>query len=209
MRGRGDTHHATGSGDRDEDVTHTVRAEVEAEGLAAAIELGETERLYREHVDFVWRAAGRMGVAPEDRDDVVQDVFVVVHRRRAAFEGRSAITSWLYGIVRGIVWNRNRLRERRGRHLRALATAPTPASDPTADTEAADVLARFGAELDAAQREVFELSELEGMSGPEIADALGVNVNTIYTRLRTARKAFRRFAERELQSPPDDAHGRR
>ena len=44
------------------------------------------------------------------------------------------------------------------------------------------------------QREVFELIDIEGMRGPEVSAALGVNINTIYTRLRLARQAFKRFA---------------
>jgi len=178
-----------------------VPAVLADEGLAA------TEQLYRDHGDFVWRAAARMGVGPEDREDVVQDVFIVAHRRLGTFEGRSAITSWLYGITRGIVLNRQRLRQRRGQHLRNIAASTAGASDPSSGIEAADVLARFAKELDPAHLEVFELTEIEGMSGPEIAAALGVNVNTVYTRLRAARKAFLEFARRELPRTQEDHHG--
>ena len=44
--------------------------------------------------------------------------------------------------------------------------------------------------LDEEQREVFVLAEFEGMTVPEIADATGENLNTLYTRLRTARQRF-------------------
>jgi RNA polymerase sigma-70 factor (ECF subfamily) len=158
-------------------------------------ELDAVERLYVEHGDFVWRAARSMGVAEDEREDVVQDVFVVVHRRLAAYEGRGAITSWLYGIVRGLCWNRRRRAERRRTHLRALAVERV--APPPPDPGAAEAFGRFLAGLDEARRAVFELCEVEGMSGPEVAHALGLNVNTVYTRLRAAKKAFVAFAEEE------------
>lgn len=165
------------------------------------------EKLYLEHAAFVWRVAGRFGIPEDEREDLVQDVFVVVHRRYATFEGRGAITSWLYGIVRGLATNHKRREGRRAGHLRALATPPTSV-DPAARADAADALERFTAELPVAQRIVFELSEIEGMSGPEIADAVGANLNTVYTRLRAARRAFQAFAARELQAGRGGAHGR-
>lgn len=164
------------------------------------------EKLYLEHAAFVWRVAARMGVSPHEREDLVQDVFIVVHRRYSTYEGRGAITSWLYGIVRGLVANRKRREGRRVRHLRALT--PPASVDPTEGADAADAVGRFTAELTPAQRAVFELAEIEGMSGPEVAEALGANLNTIYTRLRAARRAFRAFAEREVQARGGGAHGR-
>ena len=173
------------------------------------LETRVVEKLYLEHAAFVWRVAARFGIPADEREDLVQDVFIVVHRRYATFEGRGAITSWLYGIVRGLATNRNRREGRRAGHLRALATPTGPTSvDPAAQADAADALERFTDELPEAQRVVFELSEIEGMSGPEIADAVGANLNTIYTRLRAARRAFRSFAERELRAARGGAHGR-
>ncbi|MEM6993978.1 MAG: sigma-70 family RNA polymerase sigma factor [Myxococcota bacterium] len=160
------------------------------------------EALYLEHAAFVWRVAARMGIDADEREDLVQDVFVVVHRNYAAYEGRGAITSWLFGIVRGLVANRRRRAGTAARHLRALRTPA--AVDPVAGADAAETIATFTRSLAEGQRVVFELSEIEGMSGPEVAEALGINLNTVYTRLRAARRAFRTFAERELR---DDARG--
>jgi RNA polymerase sigma-70 factor (ECF subfamily) len=52
----------------------------------------------------------------------------------------------------------------------------------------------FLAAIDRTKREVFELADLEGMRGPEVAETLGVNVNTVYSRLREARRLFADFA---------------
>jgi RNA polymerase sigma-70 factor (ECF subfamily) len=170
--------------------------ETSAPRAAGADLLAMVEQLYLEHGDFVWRSAARMGVASAEREDVVQDVFMVVHRRFPTFEGRSSITSWLYGIVRGVVWNRNRRVQRRGRLLRLLEPPPAVA-DPISDADMADAFERGLTRLSPEQREIFALAEVEGLSGREIADALELNVNTVFTRLRAARRSFRTFIEQQ------------
>ena len=57
------------------------------------------ERVYEEHFDFVWRSLRRLGVPRSALDDAVQEVFLVVHRRLAEFEGRSSLKTWLFGIA--------------------------------------------------------------------------------------------------------------
>jgi RNA polymerase sigma-70 factor (ECF subfamily) len=58
--------------------------------------------------------------------------------------------------------------------------------------EAEDLVTKFLDELDENHRLVFHLSDIEGMTAPEISTALGVNLNTVYGRLRSARKRFER-----------------
>ena len=151
--------------------------------------------LFEKHGNFVWRAAAQMGVTEHERDDVVQDVFLVVYRRLDDYEGRGAITSWLYGIVRGLVQNRRRRTTRR-QHLQALAP---PAGVHSPDPESAQAFEAFLGTLPDTRREVFVLSEVEGMSGPEIAAALGLKLNTVYSRLRTAKREFGAFAKEIMQ----------
>ncbi|WP_437873491.1 RNA polymerase sigma factor [Sorangium sp. So ce363] len=53
------------------------------------------EQLFFEHAPFVWRALRRLGVHEADAEDVCQEVFMIVHRRLASFEGRSSVQTWL------------------------------------------------------------------------------------------------------------------
>lgn len=157
----------------------------------AALRLAD---VYEEHFDFVWRSARRMGVAEAAVDDVVQEVFLVAHRRLADFEGRSKIGTWLFGILMRVVSDYRRTLRRKG----GLAPLPEAlASDGsdcpaglTEQREAVRVLHRLLDTLDDDKRAVFVLAELEQLTAPEIADALGVNVNTVYSRLRAARRTF-------------------
>jgi RNA polymerase sigma-70 factor, ECF subfamily len=151
----------------------------------------DLDATYREHADFVYRVACQLGVDATHVEDVVHDVFLVVHRRMAEYDGRS-MRSWLYGITRRVVLHHHRGR-RRAQTRTQLAPVPASAPDPeerTAAHEAVAIVESFVASLDEDQRTVFVLVELEGTPMPEIARALGVNLNTLYSRLRLARRRF-------------------
>lgn len=150
--------------------------------------------VYEAQFDFVWRSARRLGVTSLHVDDVVQEVFLVVHRRLSEFEARSSLRTWLFGITRRIVRDHARSARRKpSEPYGALepAAAPCDAADAQlARLEDARLLHALLDELDVDKREVFVLAELEQMSGPEIAAALDENLNTVYARLRAARSAF-------------------
>jgi RNA polymerase sigma-70 factor (ECF subfamily) len=58
--------------------------------------------VYGAHFRFVWRALHRLGVRPADLMDITQNVFIIVHRKLSAFEGRSELTTWLLAICRRV-----------------------------------------------------------------------------------------------------------
>ena len=157
------------------------------------------ESIYREHYDFVRRTLRYLGV-PESRVlDAVQDVFLVVLRRLKAFEGRSAIQTWLFGIALRVAHGDRR---RNGRvippelAILRLSWVEGGPDDAVARRQAADLLAGLLLQLDDDQRAVFVLSEVEQFSAPEIAKALDVKINTVYSRLRLGRKKFERALAR-------------
>ncbi|GAC1394794.1 MAG: hypothetical protein NVSMB47_04420 [Polyangiales bacterium] len=150
--------------------------------------------VYASSFPFVWRTVRRLGVDPGAVDDVVQEVFLVVHRRLGDFEGRSTLKTWLYGIVRRVVHDHRRARARKPAEptgdFDAIATDAATPHDDAEKAQAVRVLHALLGELDDDKREVFVLAELEQMSAPEIAEATATNANTVYTRLRAARKEF-------------------
>lgn len=152
------------------------------------------EAVYDEHFAFVWRTVRRLGVAERSIDDAAQDVFIVVHRRLGEFEGRSSLKSWLFGIARRVAKDHRRRSQRKDRgealpETLADAAAMSP-REAASRAEALRVLYTILEDLDDDKREVFVLAELEQMTVPEIADAIAVNLNTVYSRLRAARRAF-------------------
>jgi RNA polymerase sigma-70 factor (ECF subfamily) len=154
--------------------------------------------VYEEHFDFVFRTVRRLGVAAATAEDVTQEVFVVVHKTLWRFEGRSSVRTWLFGIARNVAYRHRRALGRRitvtSGDERALEVAhdesARSAHDLAERSEAARVLDGLLDELDDEKREAFVLVELEEMSMPEVAEALEINVNTAYTRLRAARRQF-------------------
>ena len=178
------------------------------DGQCAAVGLPEAavpptlswERVYATHADFVLRCARQMGVPPHHAEDIVHDVFLVVHARLEDFDSdRATMRSWLYGILRRVTSHWRRGRARSSRRLALVPAAPPPASmdDQLARAQALNLLERFIESLDDKKRPVFTLAEVEGMSAPEIAQCLEVKLNTVYSRIRLARKQFARFIEEE------------
>ncbi len=161
------------------------------------------ERVYDEHFPFVWRSVRRLGTPDAHVDDAVQEVFVVVHRRLQEFNGRSSMRSWLHAIVANVVRNYWRSVHRKdprargkGPDVETLEDARARADALLEQADGVRLLHMLMDELDWPKREVFVLIELEQMSVPEAACALGVNVNTVYSRLRAARQAFERAVSR-------------
>jgi RNA polymerase sigma-70 factor (ECF subfamily) len=172
----------------------------EAESSAATMVRPDFDAIYEEHFDFVWRSARRRGVTDASIDDVVQDVFLVVHRRLGDYDGRASIRAWLFGIVGRVVADHHRSFRRKearcephpvdanGEEL-SMSARPTPCEEAEND-EALRLVVSLLDQLDTDKRELLVLAKIEQMSVPEIAQCFGQNVNTVYTRLRAARLEF-------------------
>lgn len=165
------------------------------------------DAIYDAHFALVWRTLRRMGVAPALLDDAAQDVFLVAHRQLPGFEGRSSVKTWLCGIALRVAHDYRRSARRRGLMLPLEeTTAPSVRPSPfehAQQAEAAHLVHRFLDTLDEPKRVVFVLSELEEMTAPEIATILDTSVNTIYSRLRKARRLFVEAVRRERATEGD------
>lgn len=153
--------------------------------------------VYAAHAPFVWRILRVLGVPPAAIEDAVQDVFVVVHRRLPEFEGRAAITTWLFAIARRVAGAHRRRAV--GTRTEELVDEPAGPSDTFATVSRAEAAATVSAILDRMdedKRIVFALVELEQMTVPEVAQLLAINLNTAYSRLRLAREVFEAAARR-------------
>jgi RNA polymerase sigma-70 factor (ECF subfamily) len=158
------------------------------------------QAVYDANVDFVWKTLCRLGVHGSAVEDAAQEVFVVVHRKLGSFEGRSSMRTWLFQIARRVAHDRRRTVRRKERPQRPDESVPDLDAIAADESESPDASARKAGAvrvlyalldtLDAGKREVFILAELEQLAAPQIAEVLGINVNTVYSRLRLAREAF-------------------
>ncbi|HXX65870.1 MAG TPA: RNA polymerase sigma factor [Polyangiaceae bacterium] len=149
--------------------------------------------LYEAHVDFVWRNLRRLGVSESEADDSTQEVFVIAHRRFDEFADRGhGPRAWLFQIVLRVA---SGVRRHHRRHPEVpdggmavdRESIDPPQADAFARREALSRLDAALATIDMARRAVLVLHEIEEMTAPEIAEILGIPLNTVYSRLRIAR----------------------
>lgn len=162
------------------------------------------EELFRAHADFVARFLVRLGVA--DVDDLLQEVFLVAHRRGGYSDRGARPTTWLAEIAVRVASTARRTARRRPLMLDdvAMEAAPDATASPFDRASHSESLDRVQRTLDALPldaRALFVLFELEGESCDAIAVALGVPVGTVYSRLHGARQAFREAHDRLTVSP--------
>ena len=156
-------------------------------------ELRSFSHVYAEFAAFVSRDALDRGVPREAVDDVVQEVFVAVHEQMTAFESRAAMRGWLSTLVRQVVDDQGPLNDP-APALEATEPrvgVPLPPDEALEHKAVATLLDELLARMSPVQREVFLMHELEDMSVGEITTALPANRNTVYARLRAARRIFR------------------
>jgi RNA polymerase sigma-70 factor (ECF subfamily) len=161
--------------------------------------------LYLEHADFVRRVLSAGGVTASSLEDGVQDVFLVVFRRFADFVPRASYRTWICGIALRVAKDYRRRTLRKGGLFRLdELDVACPGPDPCAAAQAAQALRGFRGRLfrmDEARRRIFILAELEEMTAPEIAKALRLNLNTVYSRLRSARREVGVPPTRSVREP--------
>jgi RNA polymerase sigma factor (sigma-70 family) len=175
-----------------------------------AAELGpprSPDAMVRRCLPLVWWTVRSAGVPDESIEDVVHDVFVALLGPRSHAPGDLPFERWVAGVARSVAFSHRRSHARRRARLQALPeSSPAPASDELlAGQRAWSDLAAFLETLADDQREAFVLVELHGSSAPEVAELLGVKLNTVYARVRLARGKLQRWldgagARRELAS---------
>jgi RNA polymerase sigma-70 factor (ECF subfamily) len=155
------------------------------------------EDVYAQTFPFAWRLLRRLGVPEASLDDASQDVFVIVHRRLAEFEGRSSLRTWVAGIALRVASDLRRATRRRGETVALSSELSEQLSDVrpgplerATNAQAFALMQRLLEGLSEEQRDVFVLAELEQLTATEISVIVGAGVNTVYSRLRLARAAF-------------------
>ena len=143
----------------------------------------------------------------EESQDIVQEVFLQVYRTIGDFRGDASLATWLHRITvnRSLNWKRRWVRRFKWLHVSTDSTEDLPAAElesdrPSPEARLADAQTRQQIDkalkmLPEQARTIFVLRELEGLSYEEIADAIGIKLGTVRSRLFHARKRLREILQ--------------
>lgn len=165
----------------------------------------ELRALYRAHARDVWHTLRRLGVPNRDLEDAMHEVYLVAWRRLDGFDRSRPARPWLCGIAWRVAAAWRRKASARNESLGLPDQVRDAQDDATTALERAAAVRAVHAALATlpeAQRDVFVLHELDGLSMPEISTLVDAPLNTLYSRLRLARARFAdelRLREEELR----------
>ena len=135
---------------------------------------------------------------PDDADDVAQEVLVRLYTRLDRYAGRSRFTTWLYQVTRNAAIGLGRrlasglrLAHNVARQPEAESAAREDPVERVQESQVRQIVTELFRALPARQREVFHLTEVEGLAAPEIAERLGMSPVTVRAHLFRARRALR------------------
>ena len=160
--------------------------------------------LFDRYVLDVRRFIARLGVAPEDVDDLTQTTFLIVLDVASRYRGNQSARNWLFGLAVNAVRQHRRMSARIARKLAAWSREPhaAPSRTPSESLEQREDSARAIralARLSPKKREVFVMVAMEGVPAETTSEALGIPVGTVWTRLHHARLELRAYLAEDSQ----------
>lgn len=157
----------------------------------------------------VRRILGQLNVSPGDAEDLTQEVFLRIFRNLHRFRGQSSFYTWLYRITINVFFDHNKKRKRADVRLTRLQNAIGDASnmneafgDPYSacyDAMTVEGLNAAIAALPAPFREVVAMREVDQLSYEEIAQATGISIGTVRSRLSRARSKLKELLRPMLE----------
>jgi RNA polymerase sigma-70 factor (ECF subfamily) len=163
-------------------------------------ELDDLACLFDRYAKEIRRCIVRLGARGADIDDAVQTVFLELQRTAASFDPTRNARAWLMGIAAMVVRRQRRsLKQHVNRLLRfGLTHQDDCCAAVDRQVQASEELRLFAdalRRLNPKKREVFTLVVLEELSGQEVAETLGIPINTVWTRLHYARSDLLRMLD--------------
>jgi RNA polymerase sigma-70 factor, ECF subfamily len=176
----------TGAGDRE---------------LVARCQAGDAEAfetLYRQHASRLYTLASRMAGSPEDGEDLLQEIFLQVHRKLGSFKGEAALGTWIYRLALNHCLDYVRSRQAKMSKLTETLEA-VRSFEPIARRETP--IARMDLEralerLPDGCREAFVLHDVEGFDHKEVGNLLGIAEGTSKSQVFKARAKLRALLRR-------------
>jgi RNA polymerase sigma-70 factor (ECF subfamily) len=148
--------------------------------------------MYRCEFPYVWKTLWRLGSRSAEREDLAHDVFATAFRHWDRYDSARPVRPWLFGIAYRVVLDFKRKRGNRGAEALDLdlPDGARSAEDSLADRQGLRLAAEALGALELDRRAVFIMHEIDERAIPDVAEALGIPLNTAYSRLRLARRDF-------------------
>ena len=182
-----------------------VTSDISDEALLAACATGDTAALgvlFDRHRDHVHRFLARLCFRdPRDLEDLLQATFLEAQRGAGRFGGRSSVRTWLMAVAANLARHHIRAESRRRAAMERLGVIPWSGNDTPYDAaerrQDSLRLASALAALTEPLRVPFVMCDLEGVAIEQAAQALGLQMGTLWRRLHEARKRLRHAIEEE------------
>ena len=179
------------------------------------------EELISRYSNKVFSLASRLTRNTEDAEEVLQDVFVTVHRKIGGFEGKSSFSSWLYRVTVNAAFMKLRKRKQdqtvpleelvQQAHVVPALKSPehTYVDSLSIRNEMLEALETAIRKLPDDYRPVFILRDVDGLTSREVSKILDLTVPAVKSRLHRSRLMLRRrlnrfFTEQRPQNQQDD-----
>jgi len=165
----------------------------------SALATADFRAVFQAEFDYVWHTLRRLGIPERDLADVTHDVFERVYLRIKTYDKSRPLRPWLFGFAFRVAADYRRLSRNR---CEQLGLTEEPFDQAPSAVEHLVTAERLELALSALEcveferRAVFVLHELDECAIPDVAEALGININTAYSRLRMARQEFQKAARR-------------
>lgn len=160
------------------------------------------EQTYRAELGYVLQALRRLGVPEASLEDAAHDVFLSVHARWSSYEPARPVRPWLFAFAARVASNvRQRVKPGVAEPLETVADPSLTPEQRSIGASERRLVHRALASLDDEKRAIFVLHELDQVPVPEAARALGLNVDTAWSRLRAARQCFNDACLKLLDGP--------
>jgi len=166
------------------------------------------DRLVERYGDRVYRLAMRITGLKEDAEEAAQDALWTAARKIQMFKGESAFGSWIYRITANAAYQKLRTRRQKsaeiamddvlpsldgdGRHFEPMDDWSNRVDEQALQGELRDVLQRAIDGLPADYRTALVLHDVEGLSNPDIAEALNISLPAVKSRVHRSRLFVRK-----------------
>jgi RNA polymerase sigma-70 factor, ECF subfamily len=175
------------------------------------------EEWLQDHQAHVYRFGLQMCRDPDDASEVLQETLLAAARSLPNFRGESSITTWLYSIARSFCLKKRRTSKFAPTEQHSLDTDPLPEianlsdathspEDQLAEKQREHVVQQAIAALKPSYREVLVLRDIEGLTASEVAEVVGIPVQSVKSRLHRARNQIRNAVQPWFQNQQQSKH---